>query len=149
MDRFSPSFKRIKAKAILFALVLLLITAVFIGGCTTLGTDVTAALNFACKPTAAQTQAAQVGETLAQTALTALATLSGNLEAAALSQVALPLFQSIIAGVCATQANWDAAVNALTQANLQPVVAAASTKAMAPSTLSDQIIYLKAVKWSK
>jgi hypothetical protein len=109
-------------------------------------TDVT---NFFCKPTAAQTQAAQVGENLAQVALTALATLSGNLEAAALSQVALPVFQSVVAGACATQENWDAAVNAVTQANLQPTVQAASAKALAPATLPAQIAYLQGIKWAK
>ena len=118
-------------------------------GCAGTSNPITSVTNFFCKPTAAQVQAAQVGEQLAQVALTALATLTGNLEAAALSQVALPLFQSVVSGLCATQANWDAAVNALTQANLQPVVQAASTKALAPATLPAQIAYLQAVKWPK
>ena len=109
----------------------LMIVAMLFCGC--------AAVNsFLCSPTAAQTEAAQVGLALAQAALTAASAYAGGgAIVTALTNQAIPVFQKVVAGYCSTTAEWNTAVETVAQA--QP-----TTKALAPNPAIEM---LRAVRW--
>ena len=111
--------------------VAVMIVAMLFCGC--------AAVNsFLCSPTAAQTEAAQVGLALTQSALTAASVYAGGgAIVTALTNQAIPVFQRVVAGYCSTTAEWNTAVETLAQA--QP-----ATKALAPNPAIEM---LRAVRW--
>jgi len=110
--------------------VVLAIMCVLFGGCKYLN-------SFLCTPTAAQTEGANVGLALVQAALTAASVfVGGGAVVTALTQFAIPTFQKVKDGYCATQAEWDAATTALDQAQ-------ASTKALDTPALT----FVKSVRW--
>ena len=103
-------------------------------------TSCTAVNQFLCKPTAAQTEAGQVGLALAQAALTAASTWAGGSPiAGALAGQAIPVFQKVVQGYCVLQADWDAAVSTVSQAQ-----AAFKNRAIDPA-----IIMLQKINWGK
>lgn len=97
--------------------------------------------SFLCKPTAQQTEAATVGETVAQSALVAASTyVGGEAIVTALATVAIPIFKKVVAGYCVLQAEWDTAVN---------TVATAQTTTKSRALSDPTIAKLKAIKWGK
>ena len=120
--------------------IMFLILALMFTGCTAFN-------NFLCKPTAAQTEQANIGLAVAQVILVAAASYTGSGVAALVSTQAIPVFQKVIQGYCVVQAEWDAAVSALTTANTQ-TKALTKVKAFGTMTSIDSdIIGLQGVKW--
>ena len=114
-------------------IVCLMVVGLMLAGCTAIN-------NFLCKPTAAQTEAAQVGLALAQAALVAASVyVGGGTIVTALTNQAIPVFQKVVAGYCVIQADWNTATETVAQA--QPATA---TKAMA---VNPAIQMLRDVKW--
>ena len=112
-------------------LVVLMAMAMLLTGCASVN-------SFLCSPTPAQTEAANVGLALAQAALAAASVYAGGGEiVSALATQAIPVFRKVVAGYCATQADWNTAVEAVAQA--QP-----ATKAM---VINPQIQILRDTKW--
>jgi hypothetical protein len=101
----------------------ILVVLAMVGGCTAVN-------QFLCKPTEAQVEAANIGKAVAQSILVAAAAFSGNAVVALISQSALPVFNQIQQGYCVTQAQWDAAVAALKDANAQTTAVAMTRKGM-------------------
>lgn len=122
--------------------VVFLILALMFTGCTAIN-------NFLCKPTAAQTEQANVGLAVAQAILVAAASYSGSGVAALISSQALPVFQKVIQGYCVVQSEWDAAVAALTAANTQTKSLTKATMKAAPgmTTIDSALVKLAGVKW--
>ena len=102
---------------------------------------------FLCSPTAAQIQAANVMEALAQAAIVAASTFTGNPIIAGLSQYAIPTAQKIQQGYCVTAEQWTQATNAIAVANTNPVVAKAISAAGSARAVEDPIKYLQTVAW--
>jgi len=120
--------------------IAILIVALMFTACTSIN-------NFLCKPTDAQTAQANVGLAVAQTVLVAAASYTGSGVVALVSAQAIPVFQKVIKGYCVVQAEWDAAVEALTAANTQ-TKSLAKAKAFGTGTAIDaDIIGLQGVKW--
>ena len=111
--------------------VLIMVVGLLFCGCATVN-------SFLCSPTPAQTEAANVGLALAQAALAAASVYAGGGEiVSALATQAIPVFRKVVAGYCATQADWNTAVEVVAQA--QP-----ATKAM---VINPQIQILRDTKW--
>ena len=111
--------------------VLIMVVGLLFCGCASVN-------SFLCSPTPAQTEAANVGLALAQAALAAASVYAGGGEiVSALATQAIPVFRKVVAGYCATQADWNTAVEAVAQA--QP-----ATKAM---VINPQIQMLRDTKW--
>ena len=112
-------------------LVVLMAMMMLLTGCASVN-------SFLCSPTPAQTEAANVGLALAQAALAAASVYAGGGEiVTALATQAIPVFRKVVSGYCATQADWNTAVEAVAQA--QP-----ATKAM---VINPQIQILRDTKW--
>ena len=132
---------KLSRRYVLKAMVVLAL-ALMLGGC--------AAVNsFLCKPTDQQTLAANVGVALVQAALTAATVYTGNEIIAALSSQAKPVFDKVIAGYCATQAEWDKATTVLQQAQAQPDMAAKMLKAGQAKHVENPISFIGSVQWGK
>ena len=112
-------------------IVALMVVAMMLTGC--------AAVNsFLCSPTAAQTEAGNVGLALAQAALAAASVYTGGgAIVTALAGQAIPVFRKVVAGYCVAQSDWNTAVETVAQA--QPVA-----KTM---TVNPQITMLQTVRW--
>ena len=111
--------------------VLIMVVGLLFCGCASVN-------SFLCSPTPAQTEAANVGLALAQAALAAASVYAGGGEiVSALATQAIPVFRKVVAGYCATQADWNTAVEAVAQA--QP-----AAKAM---TVNSAIQMLRDTKW--
>lgn len=97
-----------------------------------------------CHPTAFQIVAANVGLTVGTAALSYA---TGGL-ASALVTAAIPLFKSVIAGYCAVQVEWDAAVALVAQA--KSIQKSTKDKAVSGKAITDQDIQmLQSVVWEK
>jgi hypothetical protein len=93
---------------------------------------------FLCSPTNQQTEAANVGLSLAQAALVAIGVYTGNPVVTVISQQAIPIFEKVRQGYCVTQAEWD-----------QAVTAVASTSTAKAVGEAPAIEFLQSIKWGK
>ena len=123
-------------------------------GCATLGNIGQDIDQFACKPTATQQTAAETLLALAQSALTSWASEAPNsLVVQALANPttgAIAIAQMVIKGICATQAQWSSAVNAVDQASSSST-ANAAMEAKLGASVKPVISYLNNITptWPK
>lgn len=137
--------KMFKKVAVMTMVIGLLFSGLTIPGCTPGAATTAGAINTViCHPTAFQIAAANIGLTVGTAALSYA---TGGL-ASALVTAAIPLFKSVIAGYCAVQSEWDAAVALVAQA--KAVQKTTKGKVVKGKAITDQDIQmLQSVVWEK
>ena len=123
--------------------VALVAMVAILAGCTALD-------QFFCSPTAKQQEAANVAINVANAIFTAAGTYSGNTTLETLAQEMTVFYKVATQGYCVAQADWDAAVAALN--NAEQATPAATVKIMAalPNFPNYEAAYafISGQKWS-
>jgi len=121
----------------------ILVTALLLSGCAALD-------QFFCSPTAQQQEAANVAINVANAIFTAAGNYSGNSTLEALASEMTVFYQVATQGYCVAQADWNAAVAALNNAQQATPSASLAIKAALPNFPNYDAAYafISGQKWS-
>lgn len=109
--------------------------------------------NFLCSPTESQAAAAATGLSIAQTILTAAATIGPTIAgqpdlspiANMIASQAIPTLKKVWDGYCVTQGEWDNAISTLNTA--QKSMINAGVKAIGPTQKGFDLSQLQTIRW--